>query len=447
MGGRIVALGVLVVAACGTDSGVRGDGGDGDKGTLTFGITAFNAGANAERRRLPIVADAAVAPHMIDPDTYPVKRLVAGPAEELLLTLRQISVESASGEHLLLYGEWDGSGPGVDIPLTSGPVDLAAVGLTLNAIPTGHYTRVDVGFSGSVKVRGCLTRLFAAEAAVSGTLDGQTYTTDTLTAGMHRFCTIAAKSLLNFLPAPPGTPIGSDAEYEAQATSELVEAAIAGVGDPATTTAQQVRDAPAGISFARDFDVGMDAPTKLTLVIDLNRMLRFNPNTGLLGGAPDFHVAPGLPSGTSYFFISDFQQSLAIFAGDPGSIEGYQLTGEVCQTSDCVAGSPPDALGKEWMTLIRNPDGTIAGGSIQADDMAGALWGDVVPTGVVTDATGTFTIPIGLYRVSVVTNGTLDGFRFKSVGDPEDSCTASPVQNQGPVTGHGPFPVWYTRRL
>lgn len=450
--GKLATFCVLVVAACGTDK----VGSNSSEGTLAFGVTAINAGANAKRRHLPVVADAA-APHTIDPATYPVHIFVSGPPDEMIVTLRKIEAMGPSGPQLL-FGTPDGSGPGVDIQLTNGPVDLAAVGLTLNAIPTGHYTRALVWVSRSVKLRGCLDGLFSAQGAVAGTYNGQTYTTDTLTAGTHGFCTIASKSLVNALPST-STPIGSDADYEAQTTGELTEFDIggsspttAGGGPPAT--AQEVRDASATFPLTTDFDVGADAPTKLTLVVDLNRLLHFWPNIGVIAGAPNFQPPEpqGYPSGTSYFYISNFTQALAIFAGDPGSIEGYQLTSEVCGAwfgngGNCVAGSPPDWLVKEWMTLVRNSDGTIAAGNIQSDDMSAVLYGDVVPTGVVAGATpATFTLPIGLYRDTIVTNGTLDGFRFKSVGDPEDSCEASPLHG-GPVNGRGPFPLWYTRRL
>jgi hypothetical protein len=99
----------------------------------------------------------------------------------------------------------------------------------------------------------------------------------------------------------------------------------------------------------------------------------------------------------------------------------------------------------EWLTLVRDPNGTVLAGELQSDDGPGDIYGDVVPTGVIggTDP-GTFTLPIGLYRNTIETNGTIDGFRFKSLGDPEDFATATAIQHQGPV---GTFPFWYTRRL
>jgi hypothetical protein len=444
----------IAVAACGDGKsdpppGSEGTSCSGICGTVTFGVTAVNAGANAKLhlppQAAPIRSPLAVATHTIDPSTYPVKQSLAGPPDEMILTIRKIEADGPSGPQKL-FGTDDGSGPGVDIQLTNGAVDLTTTGLILDPIPTGHYTRALVWVSRSVKMRGCVDGLFAAEAAVAGTYNGQTYTTDALAAGTHRFCTIASNSLLSSLPSTDA-PVGSDADFEAQTTGELTEFDLAaGVGGQ---SAQDVRDATATIPLATEFDVGADTPTKLTPVIDMNRMLRFWPNIlTVLGFQPP--QPQGYPPGTSYFYLTSFERSLAIFAGEPGSIEGYQVISEVCQdvNGNCVAGAPPDSLAKEWLTLVRNPNGTIVAGEIQPDDTLGAFpGGDIVPTGVVAGVTGTFTLPFGLYRVTTETNGTIDGFRFQSLGDPEDSCTVNPIQHQGPVDGHGPFPFWYTRRL
>lgn len=453
----------ITVAAC---SGTHDSGTDADtvsKGTISFAVTAVNAGANAKPRLAPHaspISSLAAAAHTIDPSTYPVQLSPSGPPDEMILTIRRISVDGPEGPQLL-FGPGDpgdGSGPGVDIHLTNGAVDLAAAGLTLNSIRPGRYTRVDVSISRSVKMRGCVGGLFAAQAAVGGTYNGQTYTTDTLAAGTHEFCTIASKGLLNFLTSPAPVVVGSDADYEAQTTGELTEFDIGG-GSPTTaggsppTTAQEVRDANIGIPMAAtDFDVGADTPTKLTLVIDMNRMLRFWPNISTIFQP----LRPqGLLPGTSYFFNLDFEQNVAIFAGDAGSIEGYQVTSEICvndflHPGSCGVGDPPNTVTKEWLTVVRDPSGTVLAGGIAADDAYAVIIGDVVPTGVVAGTiAGTFTLPIGLYRNNVETNGTIDGFRFQLLGDPEDSATVTPGPNaKGSVLGGGgPFPLWYTRRL
>lgn len=96
----------------------------------------------------------------------------------------------------------------------------------MNPIPVGPYNGINSWPSRAVKMKGCITGTFNTQTAMSGTYDGASYTTDVLTAGVHQFCTIAAKSLLDFQngTAVPTGPVGSNAEFEAQTTPELVHA-------------------------------------------------------------------------------------------------------------------------------------------------------------------------------------------------------------------------------
>jgi hypothetical protein len=243
----------------------------------------------------------------------------------------------------------------------------------------------------------------------------------------------------------PTSPVGTDAEYEAQTTPEEIEVDI---GEGYAASAADVRAAIGNIDVFSEFDVDATNPVQLTLVVDMNRMLRFWPNTAVFAGMPSFQPPrpSGYPAGTSYFYTNDFNQSIALFAGTPGSIEGYQLNSEICQDLGCAPGSPPDALSREWMTLIRDSSGAVAGGLIAPDDAPGAIIGDVIPT-LTTANGGTLHISVGLFRVTVEEHGYIDGFVSKNVGDAEDSCSAYPVMGNGPVDGHGPFPLWYTRKL
>jgi hypothetical protein len=190
------------------------------------------------------------------------------------------------------------------------------------------------------------------------------------------------------------------------------------------------------------FEVDPEHPVQLTLVFDMNRVLRFWPNV-----RPGF-APQAFPPGTSSFFSDNFNQTIAAFVGTAGSLEGYQLNSEVCQDLGCMPGDPPDGLSREWMTVVRDPSGAISAGFIAPDDAPPAIFGDLVPT-LTTAGTipGTLRLSVGLYRLTAEEHGYVDGFAFKNVGDPEDSCNVYPVMGNGPVDGHGPFPLWYTRRL
>lgn len=453
----VVALGLLAGACNGKPDQHPTDGNLGPTGVVVLQATAINAGSAATTPRLvsssgtvadvPAVPLAPSATHTIDPSTFRVHDFISAPASELKIRIVGIT---AFGEHgsAVLFGAVDPSGqldmssPGVELALTSGPLDLAAAGLVLKPIPVGHYTGIQITTSRAVKVKGCVTGTFNAMSAMSGTFNGVTYTTDAVSAGTHQFCTIAAKSLLNFENGTgvPSGPVGSDAEYEAQTSPEETELDIGAL--PAASAAE-VRAARANINAPSAFDVDATNPVQLTLVVDMNRMLRFWPNTRTYFTPPE---PQGYPAGTSYFFNNSFGQSLALFVGEPGSIEGYQINSEVCQIPICSS-APPD-LSREWMTVIRDTNGDIRAGMIAPDDAPPAIYGDLVPplTTAGTDP-GTLRVSVGLYRDTIRESGYIDGFRFKNLGDPEDSCSVYPIMGNGPVDGHGPFPFWYTRRL
>lgn len=425
--------------------------------------TAFNAGAAGQSPRLvqpsgdgaptALLPPGAAATHTIDPTTFRVKEFVSGPATEVKITIKRIVAEGDNGQgSALLFGNEDGSGPGVEITLTNGTVDLAAAGIQLNPIPVGHYTGINIWPSRAVKMKGCVSGTFNTQTAMSGTYDGGSYTTDVLTAGVHPFCTIASKSLLNFQngTAVPSGPVGTNAEFEAQTTPEEIEFDMA-AGFPTDmagtypSSAADVRAALGNIDALSEFDVDAVNPVQLTLVVDMNRMLRFWPNI-----RPEFQPPQpqGYPPGTSYFYSNSFNQALALFVGIPGSIEGYQLNSEICQDLTCVPGDPPDSLAREWLTLVRDSSGAIGAGVIASDDAPAAIFGDLIPTLTTAGTTaGTLRLSVGEYRLMAVEHGYLDGFVFKNVGDAEDSCSVYPIMGNGPVDGHGPFPLWYTRKL
>ena len=154
--GHVAVSVVAVLGACGDgkqDDG-GGDGGRDGSGVVVLKATAFNGGAVVQTPRLvrrssgasPTVSTspllAAAAPHTIDPASYRVNAFISGPATEAKITIKRII---ASGDGLpgaLLFGSSDGSGPGIEITLSNGTVDLS--GLQLNPIPVGHYSRIKI---------------------------------------------------------------------------------------------------------------------------------------------------------------------------------------------------------------------------------------------------------------------------------------------------------------
>jgi hypothetical protein len=445
---------VLCLGACSDNSK------DGSKtGDVHLQARAINAGSAAQTTpRLAPTTTLSLLPsatHTIDPSTYRIHQFVSGAATEVKVTIRGIQALGETPEQgALLFGPPDWSGPGVEITLTNGTVDLAAAGIELNPIPVGHYKGIRLFYGRSVKMKGCVSGTFDALNALSGTYNGAQYTNEAISAGTHQFCTIASKTILthyNGTETPSG-PVGTDAEYEARTTPEDVEVDCGGgfrtQSGEYPSTIEQVRAEAGGIDALSEFDVDADNPVQLTLVVDMNRMLQFWPNITFNGNAQFQPPQPqAYPIGTSYFYNDGFMRSIGLFAGQPGSVEGYQLNSEICQDLvACHPGSAPDSLSRAWMTLIRDANGRIGAGLVAPDDAPGSVMGDLIPT-MTTNTNGTVHISLGLYRITVVEKGYIDGFVFKNVGDPEDSASAYPIMGNGPVDGHGPFPLWYVRKL
>ena len=294
----------------------------------------------------------------------------------------------------------------------------------------------------------------------TGSVGGVNYMTDSLSAGTHQFCTIASKSLLNYYSGGKITgPVGTDANYEAQTTPEAVEIDLANgqaidANGTFPTTAAQVRSASFGFGLHAGFDVTTDSPVKLTMVVDLNRALQFWPNiTDPVGGFPQADASLDHdPPGTSYFYNSffGFGGVFGIFLGSPGTIEGYQTTSEYCGGNACVPGSsPPNQLATEWMTLLRGTSGAINIGFIAANDANGGTNSLITSSAASTTTAGTFRLSLGGFNNDGTASeiGSVDGFRFKALTDIEDSCSISYPLGGGAVGDHGPFPLWYKRRL
>lgn len=102
------------------------------------------------------------------------------------------------------------------------------------------------------------------------------------------------------------------------------------------------------------FDTTAAQPA-LTILFDLNRMLRFYDGCRLTEG-----LSQGDPFNKSYFFChSVFLNSIASFFGKPGQIQGYQSLYNVTGRNEGVPG---------WMTLIWKASGELLSGILIGDD-------------------------------------------------------------------------------
>jgi hypothetical protein len=102
----------------------------------------------------------------------------------------------------------------------------------------------------------------------------------------------------------------------------------------------------------------------LSLAIDSNRMLRFF-NQGRSDQGPN----PSFPVDRSYFFTTLFEDSIFVFAGRPGGIQGYEWLARHCtKESGCSEGDNKLTYVKGWMTIIFDSEGKPLVNNIMPDD-------------------------------------------------------------------------------
>jgi hypothetical protein len=103
-----------------------------------------------------------------------------------------------------------------------------------------------------------------------------------------------------------------------------------------------------------------ETPAKLTLAVDLNRMLRYYNR-----GRQDQSVNPGAPMNKAFFFTTVFADSTHVFVGAPGRIYGYEMIARVCPNGETYDAGTGICSGNNgfhtsvpfWMTLITGSNG------------------------------------------------------------------------------------------
>jgi hypothetical protein len=224
-------------------------------------------------------------------------------------------------------------------------------------VSDGNYTKLSVEYSGTSIMKGCVSGYFR---------DSNTKTeADT----RYTYCTKAGKSFFD-------TTVDAKApEFEGTATdAKPIRVPISRMGVGAADlskleTVNATYPIPGGVSIAAG------STASLTMVIDTNRMLRFEN-----GGRDDRQkVFPDWSADRAYFFNSVFYESAFVFVGKPGAIKGYSWTATSCSLDDRPKATPSDYgcasnqsyqsfLVGGWLTIISLPDGSPSVLSFMPDD-------------------------------------------------------------------------------
>jgi hypothetical protein len=206
-------------------------------------------------------------------------------------------------------------------------------------VASATYTSLSVTFAPKAKIKGCVTGTFRSSSQNPGT---------------HTYCTKTALATTNESITP------SAADFESSG-AEDIEIYLNRSWDQRAGSLQTTFPIKDGLKISGDSN------KTLSLVIDVNRMLRFYNK-----GRPDSGPNPSFPVNRAYFFTTIFEDSLFVFAGRPGSIKGYSFLTSTCMeatvTSDylCATSTAKSVAG--WMTLILDADGNPFAASAMPDD-------------------------------------------------------------------------------
>lgn len=417
------------------------------KGSVALNITAINANPGAGLSVVDYgssassLASLAISP-AID-SQYRSWSIVSGPPDAMKIYVISIQADGNNGTATLFQSP---SPTGTELDLTSGNINLAAAGISAQSIPAGNYHQLDITVARVGQFKGCLTGTFVTAYSNTGTMPststdyanyaGLIFTSESMAAGTYSFCTISSRSEVSVYTYTSDT-IGSNADFEAQITPQFVDVDLQGSNFD-NKTPSQITTSTLSMSFPADFTVtaGTQTPTTLTVAIDLNRMLRYFANTRTDFNPPN----PDMKAGTSYFFTTVFQDSFMVFAGSPGSIEGYLMDADTGSSGVSPGGGN---VVRAWMTLIKDNTGTPIAGIIMPDDdnILTIYKGSIIASSITPGTAGAVNIPFSVGISGGGSSGELVNFKYKNVGDPEDSCILNSLQNLGQFT------VYYTRQM
>lgn len=223
------------------------------------------------------------------------------------------------------------SGELIDITQPAGLLDVSA----------RDYSTLSVTFAPKAKIKGCVSATFKQTDA----------TTANNSFGYQKYCTQTNKASTNESIKPGHTDFQNGTAQE----TEMY-----------LSKGWESRANSINIDFPIKDGLKIAAGQKsnLTMVIDVNRMLRFY-NKGRSDQGPN----PGFPTDRAYFFTTVFEDSLFVFAGKAGSIRGYSWQTATCSGTfaNAFTCSTPQSV-EGWLTLILDDKGTPFAASAMPDD-------------------------------------------------------------------------------
>ncbi len=343
----------------------------------------------------------------------------SGSPDNMTLYLKSIVLSTQdSGKTATLFESTDPDGDAITISnANGGTISLAALAAAIDAevddegntieteIPTGTFDQLAVTFRNEADITGCIEEIWAATPEGVSGVSGNTCISgsegcNTLTAGTYKVCTGAATDSTS---SEPITIFDLVTQAGAAAASSVTDQAQFSDYVAATATETQVnlnlRDTDAGsdnFNPLADATFNVEVPTitledggsvNLTLAFDMNLLLRFEGNTRYQRGNADasqngdFHPLGNVMdalNGTkeldaAYFHTSYLPDIMAVYIGEPGTVEGYEVTSCYAFKNNGVEDPNDLRTVESWMTMIFDSVGELVTGIATPKDDAGMV--------------------------------------------------------------------------
>lgn len=305
---------------------------------------AAHAGSLAVATTLALDASTA-AGSTSDAPAFHAYSIASGPPDGFKISVTRIALRTEpSAQPTVLFD----LPAGAELAVDSGTLSLGALATSLPA-PVGIYKELEISVLREAHIKGCVE---ADYQQPGGSVTGAANVT-----GVHKYCTVSGFSGFD-------DPKANGATFE-QTPAEFMSFDLGAVFQ---VDSAAHRTDTVGFKYPLNppLTVTKDASFDLSLVLDLNRVLRFY-NRNRVDQGPN----PSAPTDRPYFFNSIFAQSFYAFAGKPGRIYGYELIASNCPKASAdlttFACSTPGAVGA-WMTVITDPQGAPLVVSVNPND-------------------------------------------------------------------------------
>lgn len=196
-------------------------------------------------------------------------------------------------------------------------------------ITEGTYTGLTVQYANKADIQGCLSGYFRNTSTGVGD-----------TAVPHTYCTRTEGSLFT------GSGSVNLATFEDQ-EPQVMDTVLTGLSANAKFSMADKEEITYPIGSDLKLEAGKTA--RLTLLIDTNRLLRFE--TAI---RDDANVQKdGWPKSRPFFYSNIFRSSSFVFVGEPGEIRGYKWKAYACENAPATCQGNQQAFYLEgWLTTI-----------------------------------------------------------------------------------------------